>query len=159
MQETLLVDPGSLSNQDSSYIAEGMTERSSLDTDLDLNDIGHLYKFRENDWFLDYPALSDLQKLNLLAKHRMPDLNFSFPFGEKLISSAPKGERKTQKVYLSFSHITGKFDCFKYSFLIKGVVCVPCALFTSREVENDKGKLTKVGSFVQTPFTKLQKDS
>ena len=105
MQETLLVDPGSLSNQDSSYIAEGMTEMSPLDTDLDIYDIGHLYKLRENDWFLDCPVLSDLYKLNFLTKHRMPDLNFSFPFGEKLISSAYKGERKTQGVYLSFSHI------------------------------------------------------
>ena len=79
-----------------------MTEKSSLDTDLHLYDIGHLHKFRENDWFLDCPALSDLQKLNLLAKHRMSDLNFSFPFGEKLISSASKGERKTQRSIYHF---------------------------------------------------------
>ncbi|KAI6661969.1 Zinc finger MYM-type protein 1-like [Oopsacas minuta] len=40
---------------------------------------------------------------------------------------------------------------------VEVVVCAPCALFTWREVENDKGKLTNVGSFVQTPFTNYKK--
>ena len=39
---------------------------------------------------------------------------------------------------------------------MEGVICVLCVLFTTREVENGRGKLTKVDSFVQTQILKEQ---
>ncbi|KAI6648706.1 Zinc finger MYM-type protein 1-like [Oopsacas minuta] len=64
MQGTLLVDPESLPNQDSSYIAEGMTERSSLDTDLDLYDIGYLYLCGQE---ILIAIVSEIQKIGYFA--------------------------------------------------------------------------------------------
>jgi len=47
-------------------------------------------------------------------------------------------------------HLSGKRDCFKYSFVMKGVLGVLCVLFGGGEVANDKGKHTQLKSFVIT---------
>jgi len=91
----------------------------------------------------------DQQKLDLLQKHRMPGLSFAYPYGTK----------KTQQVYLSMKYLSGKHHCFKYSFSMKGVLCVPCVLFGGDEAANDRGKYTELKSFVTTPLQKYEKIS
>jgi len=56
-------------------------------------------------------------------------------------------------------HLPGKHECFKikYSFVMKGVFCVACVLFGGGEVANDRGKYTKLKSFVTTPFQNMRK--
>jgi len=93
--------------------------------------------------------LSDIQKRDLLTRHVMPSDNFEYPFGQK----------PSQKVYLSKVHITGKNNAFKYSFHMKGVICIPCVLFGPKQVENDRGKITKLSNFVNEPFCKYAKIS
>ena len=93
--------------------------------------------------------MPDACKRALLTGHAMPDAGFKYPFGCK----------KTWKVFLSKVHITGQNNAFKYSFKMEGVVCVLCVLFSSTEVENDRGKITPLGSFVTTPFKKFEKIS
>jgi len=67
---------------------------------------------------------------------------------------------KDTKVYLSMKHLSGKYDCFKYSFVMKCVLCVPCVLFGGGEVANDRGKYTELlKSFVTIPFQKYEKTS
>ena len=63
--------------------------------------------------------LLDLQKRDLLLNHQIPDETFIYAYGCI----------KTQKVFLSGAHLTGKNGAFKYSFAMKGVVCVPSVLF------------------------------
>ena len=100
------------------------------------------------DWKLDRTAqITDACKRDLLTSHVMPDASFKYPYGCK----------KTQKVYLSKLHITGKNDAFKYSFIMEGVVCIPCVLFGPTEAENDRGKITPLGNFVTKPFKKFEK--
>ena len=62
-------------------------------------------------------------------------------------------------VCLSMKHLSGKHDCFKYSFVIKGVLCVPCVLFGGGEVANDREKYAELKSFVASPFQKYEKIS
>jgi len=66
---------------------------------------------------------------------------------------------KDTKVYLSMKHLSGKYDCFKYSFVMKGVLYVPCVLFGGSEVANDRGKYTERKSFVTIPFQKYEQTS
>jgi hypothetical protein len=35
---------------------------------------------------------------------------------------------------------------------MKGVICVPCVLFGPKQVENNRGKITQLSSFVNEPF-------
>ena len=87
--------------------------------------------------------LSDSDRVHLLTSHFMPNSSFQWPFHQ----------RKKQKVYLSMSHISGKFDCYKYSFQLKGLLCVPCCLFAGDSVSNDRGKEQQTGKLVIKPFT------
>jgi len=80
-------------------------------------------------------SLTDQQKLDLLQKHRMPGFGFTFPMAQK-----------RHKVYLSMEHLSEKHDCFKYSFVMKGFLCVPCVLLGGGEVANDR-KIYKVEKF------------
>jgi len=66
---------------------------------------------------------------------------------------------KDTKGYLLMKHLSGKHDCFKYSFVMKGVLCVSCVLFRGDEVANDSGKYTELINFVTTPFQKYEKIS
>jgi len=56
-------------------------------------------------------------------------------------------------------HLSGKHDCFKYSFVMTSVLRVPCVLFGAGEVTNHWGKYTELKSFVTTPFQKYEKIS
>ena len=76
-----------------------------------------------------------------------PPNNFNWPFGVK----------KNQKVYLSETHLSGKNSAFKFSMVMKGVVCIPCALFSSEESSNNRGKVTAMQSFVTSPFVNYKK--
>jgi len=108
-------------------------------------DIVLAFSEANGDWKLDRTAqITDACKRDLLTSHVMPDASFKYPYGCK----------KTQKVYLSKLHITGKNDAFKYSFIMEGVVCIPCVLFGPTEAENDRGKITPLGNFVTKPFKK-----
>jgi len=55
-------------------------------------------------------------------------------------------------------HLSGNHDCFKYSFVMKGFLCVPCVLFGGDEAANDRGKYA-VKKFCYTPFQKYEKIS
>lgn len=113
-------------------------------------DIALAFSEANGDWKADGTVqITDACKRDLLTSHVMPDASFKYPYGCK----------KTQKVYLSKLHITGKNDAFKYSFIMEGVVCVPCVLFGPTEVENDRGKITPLGNFVTKPFKKFEKIS
>ena len=41
--------------------------------------------------------------------------------------------------------------------VMKGVVCIPCALFSSEESSNDRGKVTALQSFVTSSFVNYKK--
>ena len=41
--------------------------------------------------------------------------------------------------------------------VMKGVVCIPCALFSSEESSNNRGKVTALQSFVTSPFVNYKK--
>lgn len=87
--------------------------------------------------------LNDTQRVNLLKKHWMPGEDFIWPFHQK----------KKQKVFLRQNHISGPiYGCFKFSKVLSGLICVPCALFSSCEAENDKRKMTPLGMLVKTPL-------
>ena len=91
------------------------------------------------EWKLNrQKILSDQDKVNLLSNHVAPPKNFNWPFGVK----------KNQKVYLSETHLSGRNSAFKFSMVMKGVVCIPCALFSSEESSNNRGKVTALQSFV-----------
>ena len=113
-------------------------------------DIAFAFTEANGAWTLNRDMqIPDATKRDLLTNHAMPDTSFKYPFGCK----------KTQKVYLSKVHITGKNNAFKYSFKMEGVVCVPCVLFSSVEVETGRGKITPPGNFVTKPFKKFEKIS
>ena len=81
-----------------------------------------------SEWKLNrQKILGDQDKFNLLSNHAAPPKNFNWPFGVK----------KNQKVYLSETHLSGKNSAFKFLMAMKGVVCIPCALFSSEESSND----------------------
>lgn len=130
--------------------SESIECESIVPLKLDLTDISIAFSKpdAETDWRINETAIiPDAVKERLLTNHAMPPKGFSFPYGEK----------KNQKVYLSETHLTGKNNAFKYSFEMKGVVCVPCALFAPTEVSNDRGKKTALGSFVLFPFRNYAK--
>lgn len=115
-------------------------------------DIALAFTEANGEWTLNRDMqipLPDACKRDLLTTHAMPDASFKYPFGCK----------KKQKVYLSKVHITRQNNAFKYSFKMEGVVCVPCVLFSSTEIENDRGKITHLGNFVTKPFKKFEKIS
>ena len=60
-------------------------------------------------------------------------------------------------MFLSRAQLPGKNEAFKYSFAMKGVVCVPCVLFGQTEIENDRKKVTQLGALVTKPFVKYEK--
>ena len=92
-------------------------------------------------------SLTDFEKKDLLTKHWMPDKNFNFP-------CTKKGK---WNVHLSPKHITGEFGCFKYSPSLCGLLCVPCVLFASTSVANDRRKETMLGQLVVKPLTKYSR--
>jgi hypothetical protein len=71
----------------------------------------------------------------------------------------PCGLKTKQKVYLSAKHLTGKYDAFKYSFEMRGLLCVLCVSFGQKEVRNDRNKSTPLGYLVTMPFRKYEKVS
>ena len=119
-----------------------------------MRDISCVFSFSEEaeDWILNTAAcdrMTDEQKRAFLTNNIMTDKNFNYPFGSKT----------NQKVFLSKVHNTGVTQTFKYSLDISGALCVPCVLFGVTEVENDRGKVTVLKSFVTQPFCKYEKVS
>ena len=101
-----------------------------------------------SEWKLNrQKILSDQDKDNLLSNHVAPPKNFNWSFGVK----------KNQKVYLAKTHLSGKNSAFKFSMIIKGVVCISCALFSSEESSNNRGKVTALQSFVTSFFVNYKK--
>ena len=101
-----------------------------------------------SEWKLNrQKILSDQDKVNLLSNHVASPKNFNWPFGAK----------KNQKVYFFLTHSSGKNSAFKFSMVMKGVVCIPCALFSSEEPSNDRGKVAALQSFVTSLFVNYKK--
>ena len=71
--------------------------------------------------------------------------------------NSPGSNFVLQQVYLSETHLSGKNSAFKFSMLMKGVLCVPCALFSSEESSNDREKVTDLRIFVTSPFVNYKK--
>ena len=77
----------------------------------------------------------------------MPDKSFKYP-------CTSKGQKNPQNVFLGIQHISGEKNCFKYSPALKGLLCIPCVLFTSESSENDRRKSTKLGCLVNSPLAR-----
>ena len=76
-------------------------EAVERDVDENVHDIAVAFKKVGSEWTLDErKALSEKQKVDLLTNHRMPDENFSYPYGTK---------KKSKSVFVKISHVRQKF--------------------------------------------------
>ena len=64
----------------------------------------------------------------------------------------PEGKAASLPQRLRLNHITGRYSNFKFSPTMRGVVCVPCALFATECATNDRGKIINLGTLVRTPL-------
>ena len=73
-------------------------------------------------------SLSVQDKLYLMKHRWQLDKDAGWPFSER------KHSANIRRKYLKSQHISGKYLCYSYSAIEKGLFCVPCVLFGARSV-------------------------